>query len=395
MSFYRFLLVISAIALSSFTLEANYCLPVDSIPSKKKLGAKMRANAPTKPKVTIPDEALDIGNGEHEVFKVVEEMPTFPGGEKAMYQFIADKLQYPAEAKANKMQGNVYVRFTVTPSGELKDIEMVKGLPVGGLGINDEALRIVKSMPKWNPGRQRGKAVYVSYLLPVRFKLDTPRKPYPGKGKIKMYNPPSNMKEKTKIKTSSEPTTTTSTSSPKTKAINVKKSGQSLEDKAKTKIPTSSKPDTPPSNTIPIIEEGENIELDKVGPDGIAVYKTVPEMPTFPDGQMAFFRFIGKNVSYPPDARKNSLQGTAYVGFTVMEDGSLKNFHIKQGVAGAPSCDAEALRVMQLSPDWNPGTINGKPVRVSMVTPIRFILNNGNKNYRKGKRTNKFYRSRN
>ncbi len=364
MFFCRFLLIIYITTFGSFTLKGSYSFPVDSIP-----------------------ENTDI-------FTIVEEMPSFPEGQKALYKFIENNLQYPKAAYQNKISGTVYVRFIITPKGNLVDIKVLRGIPEGDYGTNKEVIRLIESMPNWNSGKHRGQEVYCTYTLPIRFKLKNARKFYNNNRQSKEYKSPSNMEEKMKVKTSSKPTTITSTSPPKTKAINVKKSGQSLEDKAKTKIPTSSKPDTPPSNTIPVIEEGENIELDKVGPDGVAVYKTVPEMPTFPDGQIAFFRFIGKNVSYPPDARENNVQGSAYVGFTVMEDGSLKNFHIKQGLAGGPSCDAEALRVMQLSPDWNPGTINGKPVRVSLVTPIRFILNN-NSNQRKGKRVNKFYRNRN
>ena len=102
------------------------------------------------------------------VFIHVEEMPAFPGGEEAMMKFIGNKIKYPGAAQRENIQGLVVVTFVVAPNGEIKDTQVLKGL---GFGTEEEALRVVKMMPKWRPGKQNGKAVSVRYTLPIRFSM--------------------------------------------------------------------------------------------------------------------------------------------------------------------------------------------------------------------------------
>lgn len=106
---------------------------------------------------------------EPEAYMIVEQMPEFPDGEEAMMQFIAEQVKYPAEAKKAGAYGRVFIGFIVEPDGSLSDIKVLRGM---GYGCDEEALRVVKSMPKWQPGMHRGKAVRVKYLVPVNFKLD-------------------------------------------------------------------------------------------------------------------------------------------------------------------------------------------------------------------------------
>ena len=112
----------------------------------------------------------EVGNPEHEVYQIVEQMPHFPNGEEAMMQYIAEQVKYPAEAKKADAQGRVFVGFIVEPDGSLSDFKVLRGI---GHGCDEEALRVVESMPKWKPGMQKGKAVRVQYLVPVNFKLET------------------------------------------------------------------------------------------------------------------------------------------------------------------------------------------------------------------------------
>ena len=107
------------------------------------------------------------------IFTISEETPVFPKGKEAMSQYIDNELQYPIEAIKNRIEGTVYVKFKVLPDGSLKHIHIIKGLPNGGFGINEEALRIVKSMPKWIPGKEKGVAVTVVYTLPIKFQIDS------------------------------------------------------------------------------------------------------------------------------------------------------------------------------------------------------------------------------
>ncbi len=120
--------------------------------------------APPPPKV-IEEPAED----ENKVFQVVQQKPEFPDGEKALLTFLAKNLKYPAIARENGIEGNVVVRFVVSKTGEVKNAEVLRG--IGG-GCDAEALRVVNSMPRWNPGKNNGKAVNVTYTLPVRFKLE-------------------------------------------------------------------------------------------------------------------------------------------------------------------------------------------------------------------------------
>ena len=117
----------------------------------------------------VAPEMGEVEDPENEVYEIVEQMPEFPNGQETLMQYIAEQVKYPAEAKKAGAQGRVFVGFIVEPDGSLSDFKVLRGI---GFGCDEEALRVVKSMPKWQPGMQRGKAVRVKYLVPVNFKLD-------------------------------------------------------------------------------------------------------------------------------------------------------------------------------------------------------------------------------
>lgn len=119
------------------------------------------------PSIAIPDEGV---SGESEVFVVVEEMPSFPGGDARLLEFLYRELRYPSLALESKIQGLVVVQFIIDENGNITQPSITRG--IGG-GCDEEALRVVKSMPVWKPGKQRGRAVKVRYNLPVRFQLKT------------------------------------------------------------------------------------------------------------------------------------------------------------------------------------------------------------------------------
>ncbi len=106
---------------------------------------------------------------EEEVFKYVEQMPEFPDGQAAMYKYIKDHLKYPAIARENDIQGTVVVQFIVTKEGDITKVVIARG--IGG-GCDEEAARVVKSMPNWKPGKHNGRAVPVNFTLPIKFKLE-------------------------------------------------------------------------------------------------------------------------------------------------------------------------------------------------------------------------------
>lgn len=116
-----------------------------------------------------PDDSEIREEPEGPVFSVVEQNAEFPGGTGEMYNFLGANLTYPAEAAAKKVEGKVFLSFVVGESGEIRNPKILKGL---GYGIDEEAIRVVMSMPRWSPGRQSGKAVAMTYNLPIQFTLD-------------------------------------------------------------------------------------------------------------------------------------------------------------------------------------------------------------------------------
>lgn len=106
--------------------------------------------------------------GEEEVFVMVEQAASFPGGTEALYKYISDNLQYPRLAIEKGIQGRVYVTFIVEKDGSITDIKVLRDI---GDGCGDEVVRLVKTMPKWKPAKQRGKTVRQQFNLPVMFSL--------------------------------------------------------------------------------------------------------------------------------------------------------------------------------------------------------------------------------
>ncbi|MCC8155232.1 MAG: energy transducer TonB [Tannerellaceae bacterium] len=116
------------------------------------------------PEEDKPDEL----NEEPEYYVAVEEMPQFPGGDMAMMKYIQENLVYPENAIRNGVEGRVVCQFIIDEEGGLYDIKVVRSIDSD---LDEEALRIIESMPTWKPGIQRGKAVKVQYTVPVKFKL--------------------------------------------------------------------------------------------------------------------------------------------------------------------------------------------------------------------------------
>lgn len=110
-----------------------------------------------------------INQNENKIYQFVQQMPQFPGGEAALKKYLIDNIHYPQVAKKDSIQGTVVVQFVVNTDGSIVDVKTV-GAKKGG-GLEEEAIRVVKNMPKWIPGKQDGKKVRVQYSLPVRFKL--------------------------------------------------------------------------------------------------------------------------------------------------------------------------------------------------------------------------------
>ena len=103
-----------------------------------------------------------------QVFTIVEDQPEFPGGIAAFYKFVGDNMKYPSQARRMGIEGRVFVQFVVDKEGNVTEVQSVKGI---GAGCDEEAVRVLKTSPKFKPGKQRGRAVKVRMVLPIIFKL--------------------------------------------------------------------------------------------------------------------------------------------------------------------------------------------------------------------------------
>lgn len=148
------------------TLTVTLRLTQDTLPT---MGATSNFKAvkpnPKMPASTVPTSQTVDG----QVFTVVEQQPAFPGGIPALMQYVAKNLRYPAEAVKANVQGNVFVQFVVTETGNIQQLRVIKGI---GAGCDEEAVRVVSQMPNWTPGKQNGKPVAVMYNLPIQFALE-------------------------------------------------------------------------------------------------------------------------------------------------------------------------------------------------------------------------------
>lgn len=116
----------------------------------------------------VSDRRPGDGKEIKEIFVVVEEMPRFPGGDQALFNHVYENVKYPPEAKAQGIQGSVILRFVITAEGKVADVTIVRGVhPL----LDEEAVRVMNTVPDWTPGRQGGRPVDVWYSVPINFAL--------------------------------------------------------------------------------------------------------------------------------------------------------------------------------------------------------------------------------
>lgn len=278
------------------------------------------------------------------IFKVVEEMPRFPGCEdmegtreerrkcaqEKMLNFIYSNLNYPADAKNQGIEGMVVIQFVVEKNGTIADVKKARDI---GAGCGVESQRVVNSMPNWIPGKQRGKAVRVQYMLPVKFKLEGPAK----------------TKEEEVAK--------------------IVAMGEASKKAKKEKL---------------VINKGNDVKDPEI-------FKVVQEMPRFPGcedmegttkekeqcARDKMLEYIYTNIKYPKEARQEGIDGMAVVQMIIEKDGSVNLVNtVRDPGAGTGS---EASRVVREMPNWIPGMQGGKAVRVQYTLPVKFKLEDDTK----------------
>lgn len=283
--------------------------------------------------------AQNNDQGEDQIFNVVETMPQFPGGEKGFQKWISRQVTYPADAVKNKIEGEVFISFVVGKKGDVENVRVVRGVnPL----LDAEAIRVVKKMPTWIPGKQRGKNVRVSYTVPIGFKLGKSDSEETGEVILEVTNREGVKQQMSKAEFDEY-------------CNKMKKSGD-----AKDKI-----------ISLRVVKDAKQ-KGKKCCKDNSQVFVIVEDMPQFPGGGLALQQWLSKQLEYPEDAKKKGIVGRVFVTFIVNESGLVEKAHVVKSVF--PSLDKEALRVVNLMPKWTPGKQRGENVKVSYTVPINFAL---------------------
>jgi periplasmic protein TonB len=141
----------------------------DDVEIEDEIEIDVEADMETEVEEYIPVEMEEDEAEEAQIFSVVESAPEFPGGgQAALLKYLSNNIEYPQIANESGIQGRVFVTFVVEVDGSVTDVKILRG--IGG-GCDEEAVRVVKGMPRWKPGKQRGKPVRVQFNLPVKFTL--------------------------------------------------------------------------------------------------------------------------------------------------------------------------------------------------------------------------------
>ena len=141
------------------------------IPGEQR-GEKVRVQYRMPIKFTLSGAKNDkeiTDDSDNQLFQVVEKMPEFTGGKQAMYKYISNNIKYPKQAKTENIQGKVFIEFIIEKDGKISNVKVKRG--IGG-GCDEEALRVIRNMPSWIPGKQRGENVRVVYTIPIKFNLN-------------------------------------------------------------------------------------------------------------------------------------------------------------------------------------------------------------------------------
>lgn len=264
------------------------------------------------------------------VFEIVEQMPEFPGGNSELMKFLAKNIKYPVEAQKKKATGRVIAQFIVSKNGDITNPKIIRGICPE---LDGEALRVIGLMPKWEPGKQRGKAVNVKYTIPVVFRL------HPSSDNDKIDDGDKSI-------------------------VVVGYDRDFVPQKAETFN------DSPTDVVTDVLEY--NAQVIETRADDI-VYEIVEQMPEFPGGGSELMKFLSQNIQYPKAAAEKKTQGRVIAQFIVNEEGDIVSPKIIRSID--PELDAEALRVIGEMPKWQPGKQRGKNVAVRYTVPVMFRLN--------------------
>lgn len=338
--------------------------------------------------------APEVDENGNLVYRYAEVQPQFPGGQEALNKYLTDHLKYPEAAKKAGAEGIASVRFVVNQDGT---ISKARATATAGFNMRDDMLeaaeKVVLSMPKWIPAQHKGKPVSCTLILPLNFGLgskpaNTVSFPVPG-SKTTMVDPvfPGDL-----FKFLSE-----NIQYPQT-ARAAKAEGKVFlefminEDGSLSEIkqldPGKVHPDLVAEairvvkmmpKWKPGVQEGKVVRTKytlpisfKLDAKEMTTLATVDVQPEFPGGMEELYKFLGDQVKYPEAALKADIEGTVVISFVVETDGSLSSFEALK----VPHQDLadEVIRVMKMSPKWNPAKKGDQAVKVKYNLPFKFKM---------------------
>ena len=367
------------------------------------------------------------------IYQIVEVMPEFPGGMEKMMDYLSNNIKYPEEAKEKGISGRVFLSFVIEKDGSVSNVKVVKGI---GKQCDDEALRVVKAMPKWKPGLMKGKPVRVNYMLPIFFKLDDNVKnkglagtSWEGTGKgtkdkvnytmqmtMEIESPTSgyfvmNLKSEKKGKSNVEfedvglPFTYTfdgkamgsiNPTNPDGSALTAESQppyGFTIDDKGNMivnfydmkdigveKIVFSKKKDnsSKPVGGWPANQDKEKTVAPQTDlkPDKDGVWSIAETMPEYTGGMDAMIKYLQENITVPEKYQNMEAKAEyrVFIQFVVAEDGSITDVKTVKPEPSKQDLNDEAVRVVKAMPKWKPGTVDGKPVKVRYILPVTYRL---------------------
>ncbi|WBA41393.1 TonB family protein [Hymenobacter canadensis] len=317
-------------------------------------------------------------------YTFVEQMPVFPGGMDSLRAYIQQQVKYPALALREKIEGRVFVRFVVSTDGSIREVQVQKGL---GSGCDEEALRVIKSLPRFEPGKQNGRAVPVYYTVPVVFSLTPPRSS--DLMDLPAYTPVSPQPEPAKVYTYVEQMPTLSGSASRTSlgaAVQqalvlppevregrtegtvflhfvVQPTGTISDLKVvRSLCPTCDEAALAAVRALPSFEPGRQngqavavqltVPVPLLGPNHVFEGGQVATPASFPGGGPALRQYLSKELKEPKVLKQENLRSAVEVRFVVQADGSIGAAEIIRPLCR--SCDEEALRLVRAMPRWTP-----------------------------------------
>ena len=297
------------------------------------------------------------------ILAVVDKEPEFPGGNAARIEFIQQNIKYPEDAQRNKLEGKVNIQFVVSSIGQIIQAKVVKKLSPS---LDEEALRVINSFPRWIPGELNGKKVPVYRVMQVTFK----------------YTPVENAGENWQM-TDSTLIVIDSIKLPLKFNLEVINSEQidtgfilkpfpeAAQNKLIEQYGQVARNGVLILKTYDIMNLHNDTSKCKIVYNGYT-YKDVSKVPQFPGGDIALMNYLAQHIKYPIIDLENGHQGKVKVQFIIDRSGKVKDPKVVTSVS--PGLDREAVRVLSQIPDWIPGEINGKKENIYYTLPIVFKI---------------------